>query len=181
MCPKDNRDTNADGAALMPRAAEWARVWRDPRITGLELLRATYVTHAFARHAHDTFALGVVEEGAQSFMYRGARQTTPPGGIILVNPDEPTTGEAASASGYTYRMLYPDVALLRHAADEVAGRPQGLPFFRVPVVQDDDMARLLCGLHRTMEGPAPMLERESRLLGTLARLIARHATPRRSW
>lgn len=147
---------------------------------GLELLRATYVTHSFSRHAHEGFAIGVVEAGAQAFRHRGTTETAPAGGIIIVNPGEAHTGRAATETGYTYRMLYPDSGLLRRAARELVGRDRGVPSFPDPVVRDRHLARLLGDLHVLLETSAPRLERESRLLWTLARLIRRHADGVRS-
>lgn len=65
-----------------------------PAVGGLELLRATYVTHTFAPHTHEGFALGVIEAGAQVFCYRGARHVAPAGCLVAINPGELHTGEA---------------------------------------------------------------------------------------
>lgn len=160
------------------RPNEQAKLWAADDLGGLELLRATYVTHSFSRHAHEEFAIGVVEDGAQAFRYRGATHTTPPGGIILVNPGETHTGHAAVESGYTYRMLYPDADLLRQAASELVGREKGVPSFSAPVVRDGRLAEFVRRLHVALESSNSALERGSLLLWTLAQLVARHADSR---
>jgi AraC-like DNA-binding protein len=165
---------------LVIRPTERAKFWLVEDLGGLELLRATYVAHSFSRHAHEGFAIGVVEDGAQAFRYRGATHTTPPGGIILVNPGEAHTGHAADELGYTYRMLYPDAKLLRRAASELAGGQGDVPFFPAPVVHDGRLAGLIRELHVTLESSNSTLERESLLLWTLAQLVARHADSRRA-
>ena len=58
---------------------ERAKFWLDRRLGNLELLDATYVTHSFSRHAHEGFAIGVIEEGAERFYYRGAEHVAPGG------------------------------------------------------------------------------------------------------
>ena len=68
-------------------------------VHGLRFIHARYVTHKFARHVHDYFVLGIIEDGLQTFSYRGAKHGTATGAIILLNPDEPHTGEAAKQSG----------------------------------------------------------------------------------
>jgi AraC-like DNA-binding protein len=156
---------------------EQARFWRDRDTGGLELLRARYITHSFTRHTHDTFAIGVVEVGGDRFAYRGADHVAPAGSIVLINPGEPHTGQAATAEGWAYRMLYPAPDLLAAAAAELAGRPdqRQLPSFAAPVAYDPAVAQLLRDLHLALEQPAPALERQTRLLAALCALIARHA------
>ena len=116
------------------RSQEWVKVWHDATLDGLELHHATYITHTFARHAHDYYVIGVIEAGVQSFSYRGARQVTPTGDVFVIHPGEAHTGEAVSAGGYTYRTLYPPVPLLQRACSDIAGCEQGMPFFPTPVI-----------------------------------------------
>jgi len=159
---------------------EHTQFWRDPALSNLELLRATYITHAFAPHIHEGYAIGVIESGAEQFKYRRSLHVAPRGSIVLINPGEMHTGEAASEQGWTYRMLYPDVSLLQRAASEVAGKQQDVPFFPAPVVDDPMLAAQLLRLHATLESSPSALERDSRFLWVLAQLISRHADSRAS-
>lgn len=154
---------------------ERAIFWRDPALGGLELLRAHYITHSFAPHSHDTFAIGVVESGVERFQYRRESVCAPAGSLVIVNPGEPHTGASALSDGWRYRMLYPDPALLQEAAGEVSGRDRPIPFFARPVIHDPALARELLLLHSALEAGAEPLERQSRLLDFLAKLIQRHA------
>lgn len=157
---------------------EWVKFWRDPDLGQLELLHATFVTHAFGRHTHDTFAIGVIEAGAQTFRYRGADHTPAAGDIVLLNPGEVHTGQAANPGGYVYRMLYPDPEYLRVVAEDISGKASDVPFFPYPVVPDESLAALIRDLHMVLGGSAPRLEREVRLRMALAALIRRHADDR---
>ena len=57
----------------MPLAgAETTRFWRDRRFGGMECLSATFLTHEFAPHAHDTFSIGAIESGSQIATIRGS-------------------------------------------------------------------------------------------------------------
>lgn len=174
------KPVEGDGEAGLHRSRrrETATFWRAEQLDGLELLRATYITHAFARHAHETFAIGVIEEGLHSFWWRGATHLTPPGDIVVVNPGEVHTGQAARHTGYTYRMLYPPAGLLQRVADEIYGRAWGIPFFPRAVIHDPVLARQIRDFHLTMERPASALERETRLVQALATLMLRHAEVR---
>jgi AraC-like DNA-binding protein len=154
---------------------EHTQFWREPALSNLELLHATYVTHAFAPHIHEGYAIGVIECGAEQFKYRRSVYVAPRGSIVLINPGEMHTGEAASEQGWTYRMLYPDVSLLQRAASEIAGRQQDIPFFPSPVVNDPMIAAQLLQLHASLQDPSSALERDSQFLWVLAQLILRHA------
>jgi AraC-like DNA-binding protein len=154
---------------------EKVKFWREPRFCNLELLRARYITHSFCRHTHDTFAIGVIQHGAEEFSYRGATHVAPAGSIAVINPGEVHTGHAANEKGWAYRMLYPDVQLLQQAASEISQQPQTIPYFPVPVVHDPPLAQLILNLHIALEESTSQLEQDSRLLWTMAQMIARHA------
>lgn len=159
---------------------ERAKFWIDPHLDGLELLTATYVTHAFSRHVHEEFAIGVIEDGTECFYHRGANHVAPAGSIIVVNPGEVHTGHAARETGWTYRMLYPGGGVLRRAAAEISGRTAGTPFFKEAVLQDRGLFTLLRRAHVSMEHSPSRLERESHMLLALTQLISRHAEKRPS-
>jgi AraC-like DNA-binding protein len=78
----------------------------------------------------------------------------------------------------SYRALYPDVALLQHAASELTGKQHSVPYFPTPVLDDALLSGLVCSLHRALEEPATPLERESRFLWTFAQVIERCAEHR---
>jgi len=139
-------------------------------------MRATYVSQRFARHSHDCFAVGVIEQGALGFYYRGANVVAPAGSVNLANPDEPHTGHAAAESGWTYRMFYLDTGLLQKAAAEIACRPRDLPYFQTGVIHDPTLAETIRSTHLKLESArAPVMEKESLFLNMLAGLILRHA------
>jgi AraC-like DNA-binding protein len=158
--------------------AEHARMWCIPRLGGLQLLSATCITYAFNRHMHDYFVIGMIEDGMQTFSYRGAKHRTPTGGLILLNPVEPHTGEAATEAGFVYRAMYPEAELLQQIASDISERPRDVPFFPTPVVHDKLLVGEILALHKALENAAPTLEQESRFLWTLGHLILRHADSR---
>jgi AraC-like DNA-binding protein len=157
---------------------EHARIWNVPKLGGLQLLSATFITYAFKRHMHDYFVIGMIEAGLQTFDYRGAHHQTPPGGLILLNPAEPHTGESATEAGFVYRAMYPEAELLKQIASEISERPRDVPFFPTPVVHDTLLVSEILALHKALENVAPTLEQESRFLWTLGHLILRHADSR---
>ncbi len=142
----------------------------------ITLLRARYVRQHFSRHTHEDFPVGVIEEGALGFDYRGERVIAPQGSINLANPGEPHTGHALCETGWTYRMFYSDTDVMQRIASEIHGAPADIPFFASGVLHDPALASELRDLHSACEsGQLVPLELETRLLLTFGQLILRHA------
>jgi AraC-like DNA-binding protein len=155
---------------------ERTKFWRVEQITGLNLLHATYITQNFSRHMHDCFAVGVVEQGVQAYYYRGAHHIASPGCIVSCNPGEVHDGHAGTDEGWTYRMFYPDIDILKTVAAEVTGKQRDIPFVRETVIHDPELAHHLHGLHTALENPgALVLEQQSSLLSAFGLLITRYA------
>lgn len=156
---------------------ENTKLWRVTTGLGdLDLMHARYVSQVFSRHFHEGFAVGVIESGALGFNYMGENLVAPPGAINLAVPGEAHTGQAMDESGWLYRMFYFDTALLRKVASELTDRPEGIPFFKSGVIQDDALARCIRRLHSILEDDVvSSLEKETRILDALGGLLLRHA------
>jgi AraC-like DNA-binding protein len=158
---------------------EKTHFWQSQELgSPLESLTATYITHAFGRHTHEGFAIGVIERGAETFYYRGAIHIAPAGSVVVISPDELHTGQSATDYGWSYRMIYPAADLLARIASEVSEQPRGIPYFTSPVFYDDALFAALRAAHIALEQSHSALERETRLTEALAMLIRRHAEDR---
>jgi AraC-like DNA-binding protein len=136
-------------------SAEWTKYYR---VDGASALHARFVTHRYPRHAHAYGVVGLVESGAQAYWYRGARHVTPAGQVFIVNPGEPHTGEAATATGYVYRTLYLEPC----------------PHVNGAVLSDRALAVSLARFHDSLALGASKLEQDTLLVRALA-LLARHS------
>lgn len=158
---------------------EQTHFWHNCELgVSFEALTATYITHSFARHTHEGFAIGVIERGAETFYYRGQTHVARAGSVVVINPGELHTGQAVRLEdGWTYRMIYPAAELVQRAAAEVAGTHQDIPLFDEPVIYDPAVFERLRLAHLALEQSASAVERETRLLAALTLLIQRHAAP----
>lgn len=154
---------------------ERARFWRADDIGDVELLHARYFTWSFAKHTHEGFAVGVIEDGAESFYYRGATHTAAVGSLIVFNPNEVHTGQGADEYGWEFRIFYAGSELLQKAASELSGDWRDIPFLAEPIIRDETVVKLMRSLHQTLEASNSTLERQSRFLWAFAHLIQRHA------
>lgn len=156
---------------------EWSVLRHDP-VLSLSSLDATFTSHAFARHWHDYYVIGLVEDGMQRFWCRRDTFITPRGGLILLNPGEAHTGEVAQdAAGFRYRALYPTLAHFAPLMAEL-GRPGQPPSFPAVRIDDAELATMVRQLHTALAEPAPPIEHETHYLALLATLTTRFGAER---
>jgi len=160
-------------AAAPTGPGEAARYWRHAAVPGVDLLRARYVTHRYARHAHETYTLALIEAGVEEFRHDGSLLRAGPGAVALLNPEVVHTGHAGIPEGWSYRVLYPAVSVVRAVSAELGGG-RGTPRFRETVVADPRSARLVRAAHRAAEQGDPLAS-SSLLHAALAGLLRQHA------
>ena len=106
---------------------------------GVELLEAWFGGPAYRKHRHDTYAICVTTSGVQGFDYRGKREISLPGQVVVLHPDELHDGFPATSAGFGYRQLYVEPALIFDAVHALRGVGT-LPFVRDPVVTSATLA-----------------------------------------
>lgn len=162
----------------MSRSAQWVRIYRLGSRYPAEIVHARYVQHRFARHAHEHFVVGLVEEGVQQYTYQGSLHTTLAEQIFFVDGGEPHTGEPANDDGYLYRTLCLNPEVFTKLTFDVTGREE-LPHLREAVVADRQLSAKLLKLHHAVAKGAPTIDQESFLLAVVQYLMATHVEIRR--
>jgi len=142
-------------------------------IGSLDLFRFDSYMHAFPRHSHDRFTVGVFD-GDNGTISLGRTSARAHGGEILaIAPEAIHSAEPSRERGWCYRSLYPSneimAAALESPCGEVAAR------FDMPVIDDCFVAAELLAVHRSLESGALNLGVEERLLVALRMLADRHA------
>lgn len=161
------------------KTSEIVKCWRSPCLPDVDLLHARYTAQSFSRHAHDGYAVGVIEQGALSFSYRGGTWIAPAGQINLAVPGEAHTGTGVNGLGWTYRMFYLPPERLHQVTTEITGRPGYFPFFAAGVINDLQLAGQIQKLHKALEeNETSRLEQEEGLLALLTSLVLHYAEPR---
>jgi AraC-like DNA-binding protein len=121
---------------------------------GVQLLHAWFGGRAFAKHRHDTYAIGVTDVGVQTFDYRGRVEHSTPGQVVVLHPDEAHDGRAGCTVGFGYRIVYVEPARIAAAVRAIRGRPGPLPFVLEPVRGSATLARAVTDAFRS--GPEPL-------------------------
>jgi AraC-like DNA-binding protein len=171
--------TQAQVLGPMPLAAgESARFFSPARCPGLDCLTATFRTHVYAAHTHETYVVGTIDAGCETWNARGARHYAAPGDVLFNLPLDVHDG-APFGDGYTYRMTYPSVPFMQQVASLVRGRTvTATPTFRASVVRDPEGFRLFTEAHVALEHSLDALAGEELLLRAYSRLLVRHADVR---
>jgi AraC-like DNA-binding protein len=157
---------------------EKSEMWCAAHLNHLALLRATYTTYAYKRHFHDYFAIGVIEDGVQTFSCNSAQYVNPAGGIFIIQPGEAHDGQSATDTSFTYSVFYPQVEDFQRIASEMGSQSGGLPAFDQPVIQDKALSKKLLHLHQVLRQAKPRLEQDSAFVETFAQVLYRHAVER---
>jgi len=141
------------------------KIWTSPALPGVECFRARALVHSYQRHSHESYAIGVIEDGIGGNSYRGSTHRHPPGTIVAMNPDEAHTGYAAGDKPLSYRMFYVSPEALR-----------GAPCFGDVAIEDRECARELLDFHTQWELSHDEFFTECAFTSLLGKLIYRHAS-----
>lgn len=136
------------------------------------MLDATFVRHAFGRHTHPTYTIGLIEAGIEEYAFRGETIRVGPGGLALLDPEEVHTGHAGVPEGWTYRVLYPDIAMMESVARDLGGG--GPPGFAVTTADDAEGARRVRAAHRAA-GAGDQLSASALLRHAMEHIVRRYA------
>ncbi|MBD2461504.1 AraC family transcriptional regulator [Oscillatoria sp. FACHB-1407] len=152
---------------------DFAELWQ-PNISGIELFSAHIVRHAFAKHFHETYTIGMNDAGLGEFWYRGQTCCAVPNSFNLINPGEVHTGQAASNQGWTFRNIYISTAQVHHILTQLEWCDRPLPAFIAPIVWDQSLRSHFHRLFVALSQPTSHLTRESLLLEAFSQLLLRH-------
>lgn len=163
--------------AHAPEVGNKVEIWVDSALDTVEFLRASYPDFAFPPHLHDTFAIGIIEQGAQRFSARrGQSELMPQGTLCAINPGEVHEGRAGDDGGWQYRMFYPSTELVGRALrDDLQQSISKDWALDAHVLKDDRLYAEYLALHDASRTAGDLLERESRTIVFLRHLFSRHA------
>ena len=142
-----------------------------------------YATHLdsalhFGKHWHDTFGMGILERGAQSWLSGRGQVRGYAGDVITLNPGEIHDGQPLGAETRRWRILYLDVATLQPFLPAAS---RGAAIAR-PVIPDPPLFAAFARLFRLLEqwnmsrSGTDALACEESLAATCTRLMAQHGS-----
>ena len=167
---------SASRGASSPLAdGERANFFNINRAAPLECLAARFRRHVYAPHTHESYVVGTIVAGCETFLIGGCRYYAGRGDICFINPDVVHDGEPAG-DGYAYRIAYPTIEYLRDVMiDAAERRATGTPCSSTPIIRDPALARSFAAVHRLAETTGGSLETDELLLRSFLHLLIRHA------
>lgn len=127
-----------------------------------EVFHAHFVEHAYPPHAHSTWTLFIVDEGAIRYDVAGRRNHAEPGIVSLLPPYVVHDGRPTSARGYRKRVIYLDADVL---GEDLIGAAVDRPR-----VGGAALRRRVSDLHHALLCADDPLEAETRLAFVAERL-----------
>jgi len=150
-------------------------VWRMADLHDAELLKGTYVRHAYPWHAHEELSLGIVVGGAINLRTRFREGTAKAGSFVLVNSDELHQGSPAAPQGWRCRTIHIMPRTIQAVAEEMRASDYAPPvWFDSPAFEDATLARAFLEFHQLSETTSSSLDRQSRILSLIARVLRCH-------
>ena len=96
--------------------------WRDPAVPFLEARAIEDGRNVcYARHAHETFSIGLITGGASEYLNSGKRQHIRAGSVVLMNPGDVHACNPLGDEPWAYRMFYVDCAWLGRLQQDLDG------------------------------------------------------------
>jgi len=142
---------------------------------GVTVMQADFADHAFERHSHDCYAIGVTTHGVQRFACKGRQYDSQAGDFVLFNPDDDHDGRRGTDDGFGYTIWYVPEDVVAGMLAAHAGVADGRYFSR-PHVVDRQMAdtfrRLSIGL---VDARSESLRVETQVQSFLESMLGRHA------
>jgi AraC-like DNA-binding protein len=131
-----------------------------------------FSNHAFPRHSHDQFGIGIMTSGAQRSWSVIGQVESEAGDVIMVNPGEMHDGMPVGGRGRGWRILYLDPTLV---AGEITDEAPERELIVRPVARDPQLAGHVARLFTQLEKPIPdSFAVEESLLRCLMYVLRRH-------
>lgn len=135
-------------------------------------------TQPYYPHLHpDKFEIRMLLKGVEDFYCRRSVHRAVAGDILIINPDEPHSGNFTPGSvSSSYRIFYICSSLMTEIYSELPNSEPGIPYFPELITQDQELLEQLCRVHKSLESPNPQVK--SDLASSLRTLIERYSRNR---
>ncbi len=152
-----------------------ANIYKLNIFDNMELLSATYVNQKFPIHSHDTYCIGILEEGSQILSFSNNNFIVPSNSVILINPNEAHANYAMDENGWKYKMMYVNSDVLKYVSSFYGKSKYANIRFEQYILQDDFTFGLIKSFFNLYKRN-PLRDLEQELGRILTRLICDHAT-----
>lgn len=151
------------------------KITRLAALDGLELKDATFVRQTFPAHFHDSYSLGLIEQGQERLTFDDRTLVAPAFAVVVINPFDVHANAYVDHDPWRYRTLYVAPELMRFVARRLGWPAGATPWFARELLTD---AALYAALLRLHEPPADPTATAAAVLAVLTQLVSYHAARR---
>ncbi len=147
------------------------RFWRDAELDAVEVRYSHFEGYRFPAHVHDTWSVGLIDEGRTVSRIAGRSMEAVAGQIVIIPPD--TVHDCNPRVGaWTYRMFHVRDAWLRGLADDVGvSLDERVCCSLAPVLTDGSFSANLNRIYDCLVGGVGPLETRSAMVEAFARFL----------
>jgi AraC-like DNA-binding protein len=113
-----------------------------PILGGIGVLRATYHSHSFSPHTHDTFAIGVFDHGGATVRCENRISDAGVSDVLVIEPGAVHSAWSPGGREWRYRSFYPSARIFASLVEE-SGATTAHEGFGRHVIHDPGLARRL--------------------------------------
>ncbi|GHC35776.1 helix-turn-helix transcriptional regulator [Aidingimonas halophila] len=149
------------------------RFTKSPHVPALTVLQAAMHDFSYDRHAHEEYAFGVTLAGRQDFFSGGEFHRSPPGNVILFNPEEVHDGQPGGGETLDYVMVYAHPRQLEALFADALGHEAATDFrINETLIQDPVLRRDILELVRLVTTQVgSCIDQENALYRLIARSV----------
>ncbi|WP_019934690.1 AraC family transcriptional regulator [Oceanimonas smirnovii] len=138
---------------------------------GIEFASTTYGRKSFPLHYHEGFAIGMLEQGVQTFGMNGLNYKSTSNQLVVINADTGHTGGSASQMPCSYRTMYPTPEQIQLIMKDTPYERFGCPFVQEPIISDSRANELFRLIIREINQPTSKLCLETLIYGFILSLL----------
>jgi len=155
----------------MDRQKESIKTFNLPFFSGVEAIAGNHIRNEFRRHIHDSYIIGIVDQGARIIDGQDGSTQVLENEIFVLNPGQVHACRSESPSGHSYRALSVRAEIMQSIACQISGLPEKTPFFKYVRYTHEALSDQIKQLFAIMDAPESDLQVESMLFALLAFLI----------
>jgi AraC-like DNA-binding protein len=152
-----------------------SKYWRDPEISGLNLMCADFTTHEYALHTHEAYVIAVTVEGGAEFKSRGVINQAGTAALLVYNPTEPHSAWMGASNRWRYRSFYLTNKAMRTVTEGLG--LERAPYFCSNVFKDPELIDAFLQLHCAIESGEGPFSTRSQLYTSCGKLFERYGSP----
>lgn len=142
-----------------------------PFVTGVEAISGRKINNEFRRHIHQTYIIGIVEQGKRIITHLEGTSLVSENEIFILNPGQVHTCRSESRSGHSYKILSVSCRVMQSIASQISKENEKKPFFKNIRYRNRELSERFKRLFKTIEEPESDIHSESGVIAFLTYLL----------